>query len=127
MLNNTSVMTQTPTARLLFAGVALVALAAWPASGQDADTEKNDVPDVIVSVKGMVCQNCAYAVEKRVGKLEGVSGVEAHLDDQQVYISLVPGKKVNEDDLRKAVLDAGFEPVEVRYAVADGAPGGDVE
>lgn len=106
-------------ARLL-AGLVVMLFAIEVAAAQNPDTLNGGRPDIVVTVKGMVCENCAYAVEKRVGRLEGVRGVEAHLDDQEVHITLAPDTKVNEEELREAVLDAGFEPVEVRYVVADG-------
>lgn len=100
----------------LLATFAVALLAIEQTVAQDADTLKGEPPDVVVTVKGMVCDNCAYSVEKRVGKLESVETVDVRLDEQEVRIGLIPGKTIQEEALREAILDAGFQPVEVRYS-----------
>jgi len=93
----------------------LLGTAVLPATAQNVVSDKPDGHEVVVSVQGMFCENCAYAVEKRVGKLKGVGSVDVHLSEQEVRVTVVPGEIVEDDALRDAILDAGFRPVAVHH------------
>ncbi len=90
----------------------LAALLANPASAQD----KIDNPDITVEVKGLACPFCAYGLEQKLKKLDGVEALKVHLDDGLVVIKLEKGAELDEKQIRDAVLDAGFTVTEIRYA-----------
>lgn len=100
-------------------GLLIISLSARYGYAQEGDTTDERQPDIVVLVEGMVCDNCAYQVEKRLGNLDSVRSVEVRLDDQQVFVTLNEGATVEEEVLRKAILDAGFKPVDVRYGTDD--------
>jgi len=64
--------------------------------------------DITLKVKGMSCGHCKKAVETAVGALPGVSKAEAIVDQGKVNVSYDPSK-VNLDDIKRAIEDAGYE------------------
>ena len=60
---------------------------------------------VIYTVEGMHCNHCKAAVERAVGKLKGVESCEA----TPAANTLVVTGNAQENDIRKAVEQAGFE------------------
>ncbi|MDE0083243.1 MAG: heavy metal translocating P-type ATPase [Gammaproteobacteria bacterium] len=69
-------------------------------------------------VEGMHCGACVSAVERAVGGVEGVDGVEVSLAAESARVALAPGG-ADPDALRAAVEEAGYSaPLgEVRLAV----------
>ena len=63
------------------------------------------VPKRFYAVEGMHCNHCKAAVEQSVGKLKGVETCEA----TPAANTLVVTGTANENDVRKAVEQAGFE------------------
>jgi len=59
-------------------------------------------------VDGLVCPFCAYNIEKKLGKLDGVEKVIADLKNGLVYVQVADGKKLPEKIARKEIIDAGF-------------------
>ena len=68
-----------------------------------------EAPDVVVEVEGMSCPFCAYGIEKKLKKVEGVERLAVHLEAGKVEITLKEGARVSEERLREAVVKAGFE------------------
>lgn len=64
--------------------------------------------DITLKVSGMSCDHCKKAVETSVGVLPGVTKVEAVVDQGKVNVSFDPSK-VNLNDIKKAIEDAGYE------------------
>ncbi len=60
---------------------------------------------VIYVVEGMHCNHCKAAVERAVGEVKGVETCEA----TPAANTLVVTGNVRENDIRKAVEQAGFE------------------
>ena len=60
---------------------------------------------VIYSVEGMHCNHCKAACEQSVGKVKGVVSCEA----TPTANTLVVSGSASDDDIRKAVEQAGFE------------------
>ncbi len=60
---------------------------------------------VIYTVEGMHCNHCKAAVEQAVGKLKGVESCEA----TPAANTLAVTGNAQENDIRKAVEQAGFE------------------
>ncbi|HHW02034.1 MAG TPA: copper chaperone CopZ [Thermoanaerobacterales bacterium] len=64
--------------------------------------------DITLKVSGMSCAHCKKAVESSVGVLPGVFKVEAVVNQNKVNVSYDPSK-VNLDDIKKAIEDAGYD------------------
>ncbi len=69
-----------------------------------------------IEVRGLTCPFCIYGVEKNLSRLSGVAGAEVSLDEGIARITLQPGQKIDPALLRKAILDAGFTPGDIREA-----------
>ena len=61
-----------------------------------------------LGVKGVACPFCAYGVEKRLNKIDGVAGVQVDIGDSVVRVTLQDGKTLSEEQARRAVEEAGF-------------------
>ena len=59
-------------------------------------------------VDGLACPFCAYGIEKRFSKTEGVVSVEIDLKNGLVIVKTSDEKSFTEDQLRNIVKDAGF-------------------
>lgn len=59
-------------------------------------------------VDGLACPFCAYGIEKKFIKTEGVEKVDIDLKNGLVIVETVEGKTFNEDQLKKIIDDAGF-------------------
>ena len=67
--------------------------------------QETEAGTVVYTVEGMHCNHCKAAVEQSVGKLKGVETCEA----TPAANTLVVTGTVSENDIRKAVEQAGFE------------------
>lgn len=62
-------------------------------------------------IEGMVCSHCAGRVERA---LNALPGVRAHVDLSRKAAMVESAGPVEEEALKKAVRDAGYEVVAVR-------------
>jgi len=67
------------------------------------------VDPTVITVKGMTCGHCVSAVQKEIGGLPGVTGVEVDLDTGTVRVTADPPPDAVA--LRAAVDAAGYEMV----------------
>ncbi|MEO3944810.1 copper chaperone CopZ [Gorillibacterium sp. CAU 1737] len=65
---------------------------------------------VVLQVEGMSCNHCVQAVEKALGKLEGVGTVKVELTDKKVSVDYEEGR-VSVDALKSAIEDQGYDVV----------------
>ncbi len=66
----------------------------------------------ILTVEGMHCMHCAKATEMALKGIQGVSGVKVELETKKVTVtSRAP---LDDEILRQAVSDAGFEVVDIQ-------------
>lgn len=63
---------------------------------------------VTIDVRGMSCNHCKMTVEKALNALDGVSKATVDLGKANVTVTYDP-KKVSIDDMKKAIIDAGYE------------------
>lgn len=61
-----------------------------------------------IHVDGLACPFCAYGIEKKLGALPGVAGLETHLKDGTVIITMKEGAVLDEASAKRAVQEAGF-------------------
>ncbi len=59
-------------------------------------------------VDGLACPFCAYGIEKKFIKTEGVKSVDIDLQNGLVIVKTGEGKTFKEDKLKEIINDAGF-------------------
>jgi mercuric ion binding protein len=64
--------------------------------------------ELILRVDGLACPFCAYGLEKKVMKLEGIQSYDVDMKKGEVYIGLKDNADISIDTLKKAVKEAGF-------------------
>lgn len=82
---------------LLLAGLMMFSVAALAAGNQ-----------YVLGVKGVACPYCAYGIEKRLNKVDGVTDVQVDIGDSVVRVTLQEDTKLTEERARRAVKEAGF-------------------
>lgn len=65
---------------------------------------------VKIEVKGLSCPFCAYGLEKKLKEIEGATDVEIDIKEGLAMFRIAENKQPEEEQLRKAVKDAGFTP-----------------
>ena len=83
---------------------------------QRSDPEGPEVKVVVLSVPSMACRHCLRAISAQVRDVVGVVAVEADLTSRTVRVQGTS----HPDELRAAILDAGYEAVEVSRSVREG-------
>lgn len=61
-----------------------------------------------INVDGLACPFCAYGIEKKLGALPGVAGLETHLKDGAVIVTMKEGAVLDKASAEQAVKEAGF-------------------
>ncbi len=99
------------TAVLLAAATVLVA---QPAAGQEQQQNKQpESRQIKVTILGMSCPFCAYGVEQKLKKLDGVEKLEVVLQTGIATITMKDSADVSNEVLMKTVKDAGFEAARI--------------
>ena len=93
----------TPMTLRLLAFLGLAALLAPPPAHAQIQQARQ-------AVFGMDCSPCAYALERRLGRLDGVEDVSVSLNDAEAVVRLRGANDARLDALREAVREAGFDP-----------------
>lgn len=89
-----------------------LALATSPALGQEEPEETaqaRQARTIQMKVLGLSCPFCAYGVEQKVKKLDGVEGLNVELESGIATITLAEGADISNETLRQTVDEAGFE------------------
>ncbi len=71
---------------------------------------------VQVQVDGLSCPFCAYGLEKKLKNIDGVNEIKIDIDQGLATLNVSEDKTVSEEEIRKAVKQAGFTPKEIVYA-----------
>jgi P-type Cu+ transporter len=71
---------------------------------------------VDIGIEGMTCASCVSRVEKVLSKVPGVSTATVNLATETARIHFAPSEQM-EAKLRRAVRDAGYEPVAANAAI----------
>lgn len=69
---------------------------------------------VEVTINGMVCSFCAQGIERNLRRLSITQDVTVDLKQHRVTISVKPGAVVDDQQIRKAIRDSGFDVREIR-------------
>lgn len=59
-------------------------------------------------VDGLACPFCAYGVEKKLKNTKGVVGVDIHINDGVVIVTVADGAQFDEARARQIMEEAGF-------------------
>ncbi len=59
-------------------------------------------------VDGLACPYCAYGIEKKLKKIEGVEKIDVDLDKGLVQVRTREGVELTEEAMKKLFKDAGF-------------------
>jgi len=101
----------------LAVGFALTPAAAYAqeqvAASQEEGTPQEQPRQIQITVLGMSCPFCAYGVEKKLKKLDGVSELTVELASGLATLVMEDGTDVSNETLQEAVKDAGFEAAKV--------------
>lgn len=65
---------------------------------------------VTVRVDGLSCPFCAYGLEKKIMKMEGVEDMKIDLEGGKIEIRFSDEDYVEVREIEEAVRDAGFTP-----------------
>ena len=63
---------------------------------------------VYAHVNGLVCDFCARALEKTIGKQESVNSIEVNLTNKIITINLNPEKTLDDDTITQLIEDSGY-------------------
>ncbi len=83
-------------------------------AGQKAQQGKT----VAVRVDGLACPFCAYGLEKKLKKMEGVEKLEIKINDGLALLHFKADAKIDTQLIVKKVKEAGFTPKEVKLKSA---------
>ncbi len=92
-------------------GFALTPAAVY-AQEQEA-TPQEQPRQIQITVLGMSCPFCAYGVEQKLKKLDGVVELTVELASGLATLVMEDGADVSNDVLRKTVEDAGFDAAKI--------------
>lgn len=70
---------------------------------------------VNVKVDGLSCPFCAYGLEKKIKKIDGIENLKIDVEKGMMTFTVAKEKTVSEDEIKKKVKDAGFTPREITY------------
>lgn len=71
----------------------------------------------MVTVKGLACPFCVYGLEKHLRKLPGATAARVDLGKGEATVELAADSKVTEEDIRKAIKNAGFTADRIEWQV----------
>lgn len=78
---------------------------------------KAQVEEVSIRVDGLSCPFCAYGLEKKLKKIDGVNDVIINIDEGVAELKGKKGESIVVEGLKDAVADAGFTPRQITAIV----------
>lgn len=66
---------------------------------------------VTIKIKGMTCMGCVNSIKNVLKNLPGIAQLEVTLDPAQAVVQFDPAS-INPNQLKEAIIDAGFDVVE---------------
>jgi len=80
------------------------------------EEEDQHIRKVIMPISGMTCASCANAVQRAIGKLNGVKEVSVNLATEKAKI-IYDSSKVRMHEIKNAVLKAGYQALDVETEI----------
>jgi copper chaperone CopZ len=78
-----------------------------------AATTTSTAATIEMTVNGLVCAFCAQGIEKKLRKFPSTAEVVVSLEHRLVAVALKDGTDISDEDLRKALTDAGYTVKEI--------------
>lgn len=75
--------------------------------------------EVEVRVDGLSCPFCAYGLEKKLNKLDGVENIDIDFEKGLVTLQVKEDKKISQKDINTKVEEAGFTTKEIKDPKSD--------
>jgi mercuric ion binding protein len=75
------------------------------------------IKSVTVLVDGLACPFCAYGVEKKLKRVEGVESMDIRMNEGTVTLKAKEGLSIDISQVPQAIRDSGFSLREMRVAV----------
>lgn len=75
--------------------------------------------EVEVRVDGLSCPFCAYGLEKKLNKLDGVENIDVDFEKGLVTLRVREDKKISKKDIKTKVEEAGFTTKEIKDPKSD--------
>lgn len=73
-----------------------------------AQSFESSAERITLRVDGLSCPFCAYGLEKKLKSFQGVSNLDIKVNDGLAAMDVRPGTMLTDEQLKKAVRDAGF-------------------
>ncbi|MFQ6046978.1 MAG: heavy-metal-associated domain-containing protein [Gemmatimonadales bacterium] len=83
------------------------------AAQEEAATPETPLRQIEVTILGMSCPFCAYGVEQKLKKLDGVEDLEVVLETGLATLTMGEGADISNQLLQETVKDAGFEVAKI--------------
>jgi copper chaperone CopZ len=99
--------------RTLVAIFIILAVIASPATGLAVEPSGGPAK-VTVRVDGLGCPFCAYGLEKKIKKMEGVEDLKIFIERGKVEVVFKDKRFFDREKFEKAVKDAGFTPGKIK-------------
>lgn len=94
----------------------ILALGLWApalAAQQEPAAQEAEPRQIQVTILGMSCPFCAYGVQQKLQKLEGVTNLEVVLETGLATLTLEEDADISNEQLKETVKDAGFEVAKI--------------
>ena len=62
----------------------------------------------VMRVDGLACPYCAYGIEKKLKKIDGVEKIDVDLEKGLVVVEVSEGVEITEPQMKQLFKDAGF-------------------
>ena len=83
-------------------------------AGYSAQEEQKS-KEIIIPIGGMTCASCAKAVEKSIGKLDGIDEVSVNYATEKAKVVYDPSK-TRISEIKDSVSKAGYQALEIEAA-----------
>lgn len=70
-------------------------------------------PEISVKVDGLSCPFCAYGMEKKLKKLDGIQDLKIYVDKGVATLAFKQGTRIDLDDIRARIRKGGFTPTKI--------------
>ena len=91
----------------------LISLTLFSFTGGNPATLYAGSKEVNIRVDGLACPFCAYGLEKKLKKLEGVEKIKIFINEGKITLALKDGVSISKEEIEKAVDEGGFTPREI--------------
>lgn len=76
-------------------------------------SEVSDSKEVTIPISGMTCASCSKAVERALGKLDGIESASVNLATEKASVLYNP-EKVRLSEIKQAINKAGYQALEIK-------------